>query len=307
MARVSNQSTQRQRTQSNPLNLGTFDNLSLRLLTGKLGPEYKVTADGYGGGTYNHWFQINILKPAWIIATKAGPRPKYINVSFYDLNHTPIIGLNPFDNDSITSGRSLTTGEVYYPYLDTFMAAQSDLYNVYDRMRIDRGDDRYYPLAPGSYLLCVSSTRNEPLDYAVGLVIEFPITELLLALEDFSLYLQENTIDPGTTISVTSPVTVDTIISNEPGKPNGFTENNCEIVPGVSVTVLSGSEWLIGSSSGGGGGPVAGDAFILETDNPRFLDAIHDHTLSEWRDAWIEQHQQTDKFPDIFIPLTNRP
>ena len=306
MARVSSQSNQRQRTQSNPLDLGTFDDLTLRLLTGKLGPEYKVTADGYGGGTYNHWFKISVLRPAWIIATKAGPRPQYINVSFYDLNNTPIQGRNPFDNDSITDGRSLTTGSVYYPYLDTFMGAQSDLYNTYERLRIDRGDDRYYPLPAGSYLLCVSSTRNETLDYAIGLVVEFPITELLLALEDFTLYLQENTIDPVTTITVESPVTVNTLVSDVPGKPNGFTQDLCAISSGVTVTILDGSEWLIGQQTTGPG-TAANDAFLLEFGNDEFLNTIHDHTLSEWREAWERQHQETNRFPDTFIPLTNRP
>ena len=289
------------------MDLGTFDNLTLRYLVGSLGPEYKVTADGYGGGTYNHWFQINVLRPAWIIATKAGPRPQYINVSFYDLNSNPIQGRNPFDADSITDGTSLTTGSVYYPYLDTFMGAQSDLYNTYERLRIDRGDDRYYPLEAGSYLLCISSTRNEPLDYAVGLVVEFPITELLLALEDFELYLREDTIDAATTVPIFSPVTVDTIISNIPGQPNGFTNTLCEIDSGVTVTVLDGSEWLIGVASPAPLGVAAGDGFLLEFGNDAFLDTIHDHTLSEWRQAWNTQHQQTDKFPEIFVPLTNRP
>jgi hypothetical protein len=290
------------------LNLGTFDNLALRFLTGKLGPEYKVTADGYGGGTFNHWFQINILRPAWIIATKAGSaRPQYLNVSFYDLNETPIDGRNPFDADSIVEGRSLTTEQLYYPYLDTFMGAQSNLYNTFERLRLDRGDDRYYPLQAGSYLLCVSSTRNESLDYGVGLIIEFPITELLLALEDFELYLREDTIDATTTVTIFSPVTVDTIISNVPGQPNGFTNTLCEIDSGVTVTVLDGSEWLIGVASPAPLGIAAGDGFLLEFGNDAFLDTIHDHTLSEWRQAWNAQHQQTDKFPEIFVPLTNRP
>jgi hypothetical protein len=290
------------------LNLGTFDNLALRFLTGKLGPEYKVTADGYGGGTFNHWFQINILRPAWIIATKAGSaRPQYLNVSFYDLNETPIDGRNPFDADSIVEGRSLTTEQLYYPYLDTFMGAQSDLYNTFERLRLDRGDDRYYPLQAGSYLLCVSSTRNESLDYGVGLIIEFPITELLLALEDFELYLREDTIDATTTVTIFSPVTVDTIISNVPGQPNGFTNTLCEIDSGVTVTVLDGSEWLIGVASPAPLGIAAGNGFLLEFGNDAFLDTIHDHTLSEWRQAWNAQHQQTDKFPEIFAPLTNRP
>jgi len=290
------------------LNLGTFDNLALRFLTGKLGPEYKVTADGYGGGTFNHWFQINILRPAWIIATKAGSaRPQYLNVSFYDLNETPIDGRNPFDADSIVEGRSLTTEQLYYPYLDTFMGAQSNLYNTFERLRLDRGDDRYYPLQAGSYLLCVSSTRNESLDYGVGLIIEFPITELLLALEDFELYLREDTIDATTTVTIFSPVTVDTIISNVPGQPNGFTNTLCEIDSGVTVTVLDGSEWLIGVASPAPLGIAAGNGFLLEFGNDAFLDTIHDHTLSEWRQAWNAQHQQTDKFPEIFVPLTNRP
>lgn len=308
MSRASSQSSQRQRTRSNPLNLGTFDNLALRFLTGKLGPEYKVTADGYGGGTFNHWFQINILRPAWVIATKAGSaRPQYLNVSFYDLNETPIDGRNPFDADSIVEGRSLTTEQLYYPYLDTFMGAQSDVYNTFERLRLDRGDDRYYPLQAGSYLLCVSSTRNESLDYGVGLIIEFPITELLLALEDFELYLREDTIDATTTVTIFSPVTVDTIISNVPGQPNGFTNTLCEIDSGVTVTVLDGSEWLIGVASPAPLGIAAGDGFLLEFGNDAFLDTIHDHTLSEWRQAWNAQHQQTDKFPEIFVPLTNRP
>lgn len=290
------------------MNLGTFDNLALRFLTGKLGPEYKVTADGYGGGTFNHWFQINILRPAWVIATKAGSaRPQYLNVSFYDLNETPIDGRNPFDADSIVEGRSLTTEQLYYPYLDTFMGAQSDVYNTFERLRLDRGDDRYYPLQAGSYLLCVSSTRNESLDYGVGLIIEFPITELLLALEDFELYLREDTIDATTTVTIFSPVTVDTIISNVPGQPNGFTNTLCEIDSGVTVTVLDGSEWLIGVASPAPLGIAAGDGFLLEFGNDAFLDTIHDHTLSEWRQAWNAQHQQTDKFPEIFVPLTNRP
>jgi hypothetical protein len=152
---------------------------------------------------------------------------------------------------------------------------------------------------------CVSSTRNETLDYAIGLVVEFPITELLLALEDFTLYLQENTIDSVTTITVDSPVTVDTLVSDVPGKPNGFTQDLCEVSSGVTVSVLDGSEWLIGQQETSG--VAANDAFLLEFGNDEFLNTIHDHTLSEWREAWERQHQETNRFPDTFIPLTNRP
>ena len=307
MTRVSSQLSQRQRTKNNPLHLGRFDSLSLRLLQGTLGPQYKVQADGYGGGEYNHWFQIDLVNPAWIIATKGGIRPQYINVSFYNLNHEPIIGLNPFDNDSVSEANNADNGEKYYPYLDTFMSVQSDLYNTYNSLRIDRGDDRYFPLNAGSYLLCISSTRNELLNYEVGVVIEFPITELYLGLEDLSVYLREDAIDPLNTVVFESPFTVDTNISDVPGKPNGFTQTPCEINNGVTVTVLDGSEWLIGFITGSGPVIQENNFFLLEYGNESFLETIHDHTLSEWKDAWNRQHQQTDRFPDIFIPLTNRP
>ena len=304
MSRVSNQTNQRQRSKENPLNLGTFGELSLRYLTGTLGPLNQVGLNGYGGGTYNHWFRINLSQPAWIIVAKGGPRPNYIQTSVYDLNTTPINGLPIFDADSIRQGLN-NLGEVYIPYLDTVMSHQSDLYNTYDRIRLDRGDDRYYPLPAGGYLLCVSSTRNERIDYSVGIVVEFAQSELFLALEDFSLYLQETTIDSVTTVTINSPVTVDTVISVDPTKPNGFTDNLCEIVSGVTVTVLDGSEWLIGEATGSTG-DVLNDLFLLEF-GEGYLDTIHDHTLSEWRDAWNAQHHPDDKFPDLFVPLTNRP
>ena len=304
MSRVSNQTNQRQRSKENPLNLGTFGELSLRYLTGTLGPLNQVGLNGYGGGTYNHWFRINLSQPAWIIVAKGGPRPNYIQTSVYDLNTTPINGLPIFDADSIRQGLN-NLGEVYIPYLDTVMSHQSDLYNTYDRIRLDRGDDRYYPLPAGGYLLCVSSTRNERIDYSVGLVVEFAQSELFLALEDFSLYLQETTIDSVTTVTINSPVTVDTVISVDPTKPNGFTDNLCEIVSGVTVTVLDGSEWLIGEATGSTG-DVLNDLFLLEF-GEGYLDTIHDHTLSEWRDTWNAQHHPDDKFPDLFVPLTNRP
>jgi len=306
VSRVSNQINQRQRSKENPLVLGTFGDLALRYLTGTLGPVNQVELNGYGGGTYNHWFQINLIRPAWIIVAKGGPRPNYIQTSVYDLNITPINGRAIFQADSITEGRSLTTGEIYIPYLDTVMSTQSDLYNTYDRIRLDRGDDRYYPLPEGSYLLCVSSTRNERIDYSVGVVVEFAQAELYLALEDFTLYLQETTIDPSTTVTIASPITVDTIISADPEKPNGFTDLSCVIESGVTVTVLQGSEWLIGEDSGSDTAPLANDYFLLEF-GEGYLETIHDHTLSEWRDAWIAQHHPDHKFPDLFIPLTNRP
>lgn len=195
--RVSSQ--QRQRTRDNPLVLGSFNQLSIRKLTGSLGPQNKVVgrADtnstsngGYGQGTYNNWFQINLSFPAWIIIAKGGPRPKYINVSAYDLNLNPIQGRAIFDADSVSE---TINGDVYHPYVGHVMAQQSDLYNNFVAGRLDKGDERYYPLEAGSYLICISTTRNEILNYEVCLVVEFPTTTFDILLEDYAYLLYEDT------------------------------------------------------------------------------------------------------------------
>jgi len=194
-----NSQQQRQRTKEDPLVLGSFGQLSVRKLTGTLGPKNQVIgrADtrfisngGFGGGTYNHWFQINLLSPAWIIIAKGGPRPKYINVSTYDLNLNPIEGRSIFDADSVTEQLD---GDIYHPYVGHMMNKQSDLYNNFDPARLDRGDERYYPLEAGAYLLCVSTTRNEPLDYEVAFVVEFPTTTFEILLQDYAYLLYEDT------------------------------------------------------------------------------------------------------------------
>ena len=307
------QESQRQRTQNNPLVLGSFDTTSLKYLKGKLGPVNQLVgrADtsqqsngGFGGGTYNHWFQVNLKKSAWIIVVKSGPRPNYIQTSVYDLDKKPIEGRGIFQADSVETTKGT---EAFYPYLGTVMGAQSDLYNTFISARLDRGDERYYPLNAGGYLICISTTRNEPLDYEVGLVVEFPITELFIALEDeddIALFLQETAIDFSRTIDVLSPVLVDTIISSSVNQPNGFTENSCIINPGITVTVLFGSEWLIGAQTSLE--QIAASAVLAEPGSDLFFDSIHDHSLTEWRDSWESTHQDTDKLPEVFIPLTNR-
>ena len=299
--------SQAQRTQNNPLPLGTFSQTSLRYLKGTLGAQYKpigradtgqLSNGGIGGGTYNHWFQVTLATPGWIIVAKGPPRPKYIQVSAYDLNKTPIQGNAIFDSDSIEAS---SNGTVYSPYLDTVMSRQSDLYNTFDRLRLDRGDDRYYPLSAGSYLICVSSTRNEPLSYELGVVIEFPITEAFFELEDDdgSVCLQETEIDAP---NLDSPITVDTVI---PVGANAFTDTSCTINSGVTLTVSDGSTWYIGDRI-----PAADyDNFkiILEVGDDAYYDTIHDHSLSEWQNAWDREHQSDDRFPELFTPLTNRP
>lgn len=299
--------SQPQRTQNNPLNLGTFSQTSLRYLKGTLGAQWKpvgradtgqTSNGGIGGGTFNHWFVVTLAGPGWIIVTKGPPRPKYIQVSAYDLNKTPIQGNSVFDADSVHVN---TNGSTYIPYLDTVMSAQSDLYDTYIRNSLNRGDDRYYPLNTGSYLICVSSTRNETLQYELGVVIEFSVNEAFFELEDKdgSVCLQETGIDAP---EIESPITVNTLI---PSNANAFTETSCTINPGVTMTVSSGSTWYIGERI-----PlVTYDNFkiILDVGDDTYYDTIHDHSLSEWQNAWDREHQDTDKFPELFVSLTNRP
>ena len=197
-----NQLTQRQRTVSNPLPVGTFNDTSIRYLTGTLGGTSQVSTGGYGGGTVNHWFKFKIETSAWIILTKAGGWEKWFNVSAYDINRNPIQGRAIFDDDSITI---TSDGEVLNPYIGHVMGAQSDLYNNFDARRLDKGDSRYYPLNIGEYLLCVSSTLNTPFDYAVGVVIEMADPFPVLLTEDYDRMLLETTATQDNIICDTTP------------------------------------------------------------------------------------------------------
>jgi hypothetical protein len=212
------------------------------------------------------------------------------------LDKTPIQGNPIFQADSVEVN---TNGDIYIPYLDTVMSAQSDLYNTFNRTRLDRGDDRYYPLGAGSYLICISSTRNETLEYELGVVIEFPVDESFFELEDLdgSVCLQETEIDAA---EIVGPILSNLVIA-----VNSFSETSCEIATGVTVTVNPGVTWYIGERI-----PAADyDDYkiILEVGDDAYYDTVHDHSLSEWRDAWEREHQDTDRFPELFVPLTNRP
>lgn len=297
------------RSLSNPLNLGTFSSTSLRCLKGRLGPQNKVIgrADtnttsngGFGGGTYNHWFQVTVESPAWLIITKGPPRPQYIQTSAYDLNKTPIQGESIFDADSITSGLK-ENGEVYIPYLDTVMTAKSDLYNRFSQVRLDRGDERYYPFAKGSYLICISSTRNELLDYEVGVVVEFPATQVLFELEDNdgSIVLQEEAQE---STGVISPVLTNVVV------PGGVyvTSVSPLIIGSTGVLTLTDTSVLAVGQS------ITPDIFsqfgiLADIGNDDYFDTVHDHSLSEWTASWQNEHQESDRFPSIFVALTNRP
>lgn len=308
MSRNSSSTSQRQRTKQNPLLLGTFSETSLRELTGKLGPENKVVgrADtnqysngGFGGGTMNHWFQINITSPAWIITKKGGPRPNYIEVSAFDLNYNPIQGRMIFQADSVNI--PLANGEAFYPYLGHVMGAQSDLYNNYNLYSLSKGNDLYFILEAGSYLICVSSTRNEPLDYTLALVVEFPALDSFILLEDLdgSFLVAETTLDFSNTIVIGPSFAVNYTI---PTSFNAYTFDHATINTGITVTIPETSTWWIGFVS-----PDTNDKFELEPSDSYDIDAEHEHSLTEWTSAWQRERDPDAHLPEIFVPLVNRP
>jgi len=197
-----NQTTQRARTASNPLLVGTFDQTSIRYLTGQLGGTHVPGPGGYGGGTVNHWFKFKIETNAWIILAKGGGWEKWFNVSAYDINKNPIQGRGVFDDDTITIE---SDGKILNPYVGHVMGAQSDLYNNFDSRRLDKGDSRYYPLEIGEYLICVSSNLNTPFNYAVGVVIEMADPYPVLLTEDYDRLLLETVATQDDIICDTTP------------------------------------------------------------------------------------------------------
>ncbi len=274
MSRYSNQVklSQRSRTRNNPLFLGIFSKTSLRYLQGTLEATYYVQKDGWGGGTYNHWFSVEITSPAWIILTKDGERSKYVQISFYDLNQIPIEGRSIFQADSLSAEDE---NEVYHPYVGHAMGAQSDLYNTFNQYLLDKGDERYYPLGAGRYLICVSSTRNEPLNYNVGVVVEFPTDELLILLEDTdgSVLCLEDGIDSANTVEIGPVFSVNYTL---PFGFNGFTKALATIDSGVTVEIELGSFWLIGETVFPETDPQ--DKFLLDPSPNYDPNTIHEST-----------------------------
>jgi len=283
MSRGRSSSTpQTSRNANNPLRLGTFDQLSLRVLTGNLGPVYKpigsadtlrISNGGIGGGTYNHWFQVDLAVPAWIILSKGAFKPRDLNISVYDTNQVEKFGRNIFQKDTISTQQvvenfnldpaSLTislnslqreffvnwsktlSGETfyYYPYFDTVAAAGSDLYNTYEAQRIDKGNELYFTLPVGKYLICISATKNEPRPYEVGLVIE-PKDDIVFLL--------------------------------------------CEDTPIVNIGLEQTSGNFLGDTG------------------PGFFDTFHDHSFTDWQAAWRRDNRPTDQLPYLFYPLLNK-
>lgn len=284
MSRISQTTPQRGRNANTPFPLGTFNQLTLRVITGELGPVYKPVGfsdtlrnsnGGMGGGTYNAWYQVELAVPAWIILTKGSFKPRDLNISVYDTNQIEKFGRNIFEKTGIstevavqdfsidpasvtismpalarkafTDWAKIFSGETfnYYPYYNTVAATGSDLYNTYEAYRLDKGDEMYYPLPVGKYLICISMTKNEPRAYEVGLVVE-PKDDIVYVL--------------------------------------------CEDVSVVNL----GLEDTTSSSN------LLGDA------TPGFFDTTHDHSLSDWEAAWKRDNKPNSQLPVIFYPLLNR-
>ena len=331
------------RNQFNPTFLGEFEDLSLRVLKGNFTQKHRVVgrADtalasngGFGGGGYNAWFEVELKVPAWIILTKGGPRPKYIQVSVYDQSKNPKEGRMIFQRDlppveqaqflgsnvSITQQKRVKTTDEelalrsfgarlnldntfdYYPFFGHVSAANADLYNFFNQNRIDKGDDMYYPLNRGKYLICISSTRNEPIDYEVGLVIEPGDDEVFILCEDeliVNLSL-ENLLDIPTSFEISSPVTTNVTV---PSGSNAYTNVLAQVNNTATVTVESPATWLISTVVSG---QVYPEDVLLGEFNPGYLDSFHDHSFSEWQTAWQRDNRYNDALPELFVPLLNR-
>ena len=308
MTRVSQQ--QRSRTQNSPLILGNFNQTSLRVLTGTLGPLNQVVgrADtnqysngGFGGGTYNHWFQVNLTTPAWIITRKGGPRPNYIEVSVYDLNRVPKEGRMIFEKDSLQTTND--TDSLYYPYIGHVMGSNSYLYNNFNPDRLDKGNDLYFELEVGSYLICISTTRNEILNYNLALVIEISTNEIFILLEDTdgSLLTQETIIDSTNTVTIGPVFTGNYTI---PSGSNAFSFSPVIVEITATITVSFGSSWFISTFIPTG--PVANDLFIVEPNDNYNFNALHEHSRGEWLAAWRRENSPDSSLPTIFDPLISR-
>jgi hypothetical protein len=302
MSRVSQ--SQRQRTQNDPLILGTFSETSLRELTGTLGPLTKVVGrkdtnqysnGGIGGGTYNHWFQVNVTTPCWLITKKGGPRPNYIQVSAYDLNLQPIQERMIFQADSVSDSFGYSIS--HQPYTDHVMGAASNLYNTFNPNSLDRGNDLYFVLERGSYLICVSTTRNELLNYTLGVVIEFPSEEMLLLLED----LDNSFLATETTLDFTNTIVIGPVFSSNytiPSGYNAYTSISATLNSSITVTIPVNSSWFIGTL-----GPEAGDFFILEPSDSYDFNSVHEHSRAEWLAAWRRERSPEDSLPALFDSL----
>ena len=321
---------QSRRNVHNPLPLGRFDKTSLRLLQGEFRNLYKPTgvpvynADlvrnatpyGVGGGTRSAFFEIELASPAWVLIAKGGQFPNYIQTSVYTSFPQPLQGRAIHDADSITIEQE---ARVYIPFLDTVFGTQSDLYNYFNPDRLDNGNTTYYPLTAGKYIICISTLRTEPINYEVGLVIEFSPDEIFIICEDASdaeaqptFIVQQDFFDSNTpegNIGDTTDVVVGTngdpkgeITQDETlDDGNYWSQSGIGIRAGSTVTIAGASTWMIAPKDF----DSTAQQRILCNYEQAYLDSVHDRDLRTWRDAWFRDN--VERFPDIFLPYVNLP
>ena len=310
-----NSTSQRQRNQFNPLNLGTFDQTSLRVLQGTLGMRSEIIQGGYGRDTYNHWYSIKLAKKGYLLLFKAGTKlatsnlvaadvgNQYVNdrfmVAAYDQNRNPLFPLPILQQPEIYFGQ---VAPVQGPTMNTVVP-----------YRFEEGNELYYELQPGRYLICVSATCNELSDFGVGLAIEFPTpSEQFILLEDTEIayLLQESLLNtPGgeTFTEILSPlqanVTIDTIsaLTRPPAiiNPGIFCQVNNTNSNGVPLT------WVI-KDFAADPDDEANDRVLLDATENWYLSVPRTHSRTEWREAWRRDHSQDNRYPAIvFDKYTN--
>jgi hypothetical protein len=305
--------SQRQRSQYNPLNLGTFDQTTLRLLTGSLGMRSKLITGGYGDYTYNHWFQITLSKPAWIILVKGGTElitsPASASSRFNNTNNRFDFSVYAQDYSPIEGRSILQEPERFFGYV---AGAQSDLYNTFNPKLDSQGNEMLYELTPGNYLVCVSATRNEAFDYALGLVVEFADNEENFILSEdqdpseTSFVIQESFNAEINGIFVDSPITTNTTID----ELRAFSNNTGEIESGVFVQINYENnqglplQWII--SPVFNAGDLNSNRIGLDFTPTWPQSTSRQSSIDDWRRAWQRDHAMDNKFPSgVFAPLTN--
>jgi hypothetical protein len=306
--------SQRERSQYNPLNLGKFDRTSLRLLTSTLGMRSQIIQGGVGNNTYNNWFQVTLEKAGWIILIKGGTVLSTSNSTrndlYQDVNSRLMLAVYDQNRNPI-QGRIIQ--QEPKTYHGNVAGAQSDLYNTFNPNRFDKGDEMYYELEPGNYLICVSATRNEEFTYGVGLVIDInDDREQYILTEDtiLSYVLQESELNaPGSEpfVRIPSDITTDTTLDVN----SAYSVTYADIASGVFVQVNNnnpdtGGEitWVIGPDLAENAGGDDDKIILDATEN--WTDTLHELSLTEWKEAWARDHSVDEKFPSgVFTPYAN--
>jgi hypothetical protein len=200
-----------------------------------------------------------------------------------------------FQADSVSDSFGYSIS--HQPYTDHVMGAASNLYNTFNPNSLDRGNDLYFVLERGSYLICVSTTRNELLNYTLGVVIEFPSEEMLLLLED----LDNSFLATETTLDFTNTIVIGPVFSSNytiPPGYNAYTSISATLNSSITVTIPVNSSWFIGTL-----GPEAGDFFILEPSDSYDFNSVHEHSRADWLAAWRRERSPEDSLPALFDSL----